>query len=267
LDCQQQAIRQGPQKQKICEYGIVEYVRLVLNWNSTKQGNDGGGGGSTMILNPNCSGYYWTIFAVSLTTLTLLSVFLYRLDVPSCTAPGALAVSLLMNALTHPAAAGVYLLILACACLYLLVAVRRSSVIWRYVSKSMLIWALYTVQIASSWGFWSPSFSDDNFYEAEVFFSFLPFPLLSFFVAAATNVLLNHTFFQILAVCFGSLSLFSFIFALMGLNFLMVPVMCVVLSIGCFRTGTLLQMYRVHLIVHARRLYQKLPTCPSAPVR
>ena len=47
----------------------------------------------------------------------------------------------------------------------------------------------------------------------------------------------------------------------------MIPLMLVVLSLGCFRAGTLLQLYRVHLIVHARRLCQKLPTLPTASVR
>ena len=190
--------------------------QLVLNWNTTRKRNEGS---SKMTLNPSCSGYYWTIFSFSLATLTFLSGYLYRLDVPSCTVPAALAMSLIMSASLHPAAAGAFLLVLACLCLYLLVVVKRSSIIWRYMSTSMLIWALYTSQIASSWVFWSSSFSDSNFYDSEVFFSFLPFPLLSCLVAAATNVLLNHPFLQVLAVCFGSLSIFSFVFALMGLNF------------------------------------------------
>ena len=70
-----------------------------------------------------------------------------------------------------------------------------------------------------------------------------------------------------MAVCFGSLSIFSFVFALMGLNFLMIALMLAVLSLGCFRAGTLLQLYRVHLIVHARRLLQQFATLPTASVR
>lgn len=205
----------------------------------------------------NCRTYYWINIVVGLLALGLLSSYLYRLDVPSCSLPAATALSLLMNAIVEPAGAGMTLLAVACGCLFLLVAVRRSSMVWKYVSTEMVIWALYSLQLASNWYFWSQSAWDDMLFEGQVLMSTLPFPLVSFLVAAATTVLLDHPYFQVLAVCLGGLSLLSVVFVLAGLNFLLFPVILLALALGCFRAGTLLQMYRVHVVVYAGRSCRK----------
>jgi hypothetical protein len=122
------------------------------------------------------------------------------------------------------------------------------------------------LQIAASWDFWSPSVSDPNFLH-NGFMSILPFPLLSVLAATATNVLLNHPFFQILAVCSGSLSILSVPMVLLGPNFLLVPMLLFALSLGCFRAGQLLQLYRVHIIVNGRRFRQQCARLVSKEAR
>ena len=206
-------------------------------------------------INPSCTAHVWMTTLVSLIVLSILSAYLYRADIPSCTAPLSLSLSLVISSFLHPAAAGAVLLLMALLCLYLLVGVGRSSKIWKFTSTTMLIWALYVLQLSASWVFWSPSFLDYDFFENEIYFTFLPFPLLSFVVAATTNVVLNHPFLQVLALGFGSLSIVSVIMVLMGLNFLLVPLFLLALSLGCFRAGSLLQLYRVHIIVHSRRFF------------
>ena len=206
-------------------------------------------------VNPSCSGYLWASTAVSILILSTLAAYLYRLDIPSCTVPASSVLALIISLRIHPAAAGFVLLGIASCCLFCLVGVGRSNVLWKYLSTTMLIWALYSLQFAASWVFWLPSFSDYNFFETEIYFTFLPFPLFSFIVAAATNVILNHPFLQMLAVGFGTLSVFSVILTLMGPNFLLIPVGLLVLALGCFRAGFLFQLYRVHIIVHTGRMY------------
>jgi len=233
----------------LTSYNIETMERqLVLSKNTTSEE-----GGRRRTDNPNCKVFNWVEVVVSLVVLSFISLQLYRLDIPSCTVPAVAALTLAMNAGLDATWAGLLLLGLACWCLYQLVAPKRSH-LRRYVSTEMLIWALYALQIAASWDFWSQSWNADYWDNYEMFDNYLSIPLLAFLVSASTALLLNHPVFQVLAVCFSGIGFLSFLCVFAGLNYLLVPVVLLSLSLGCYRAGSLMQMYRLHVIVYIGRL-------------
>ncbi|CAJ1951430.1 unnamed protein product [Cylindrotheca closterium] len=200
----------------------------------------------------SCVNFDWIRTTVSLVCLAFLSWYLYKLEVPACTVPAVTGVALLIHALFDPNAAGLILLFLAGVCLHVLVSTSsRNAWIRKYASHEMMVWALYSLQVSASWWFWSQIMYLD---ELE-FDTFISVPVGSILLAVATAVLLNHPILQILAVAFSSFGFLGFFFVFAGLNYLLVPLFLLSLALGLFRGGSLLQMYRVQIIVCTRRLY------------
>ena len=238
--------------------------KLVAERNMARNNGGSGGPGETRALNQNCRVEYYVSSWISFIALCSLFAYLYRLDVPSCVFPACLAAHIMTDGIVPSRnITALVMLSLACLCLCFLGATKNSTgSAFRFVSVLMTIWALYSLLFCSSLGFLSQL---ANMRDMWYFFDASPgelilIPFMSFVVAAAISVLLKHPVFEILAACISVIACFSCLFIFAGVRYLLVPVVLFTFSLGCFRVGGVLQLYRVHVLVYARRVWRCLRT-------
>lgn len=210
-------------------------------------------------LKPECRNSYLTSFWSSKVAHCVVSLYLYRRDVPSCALPASFTFTSIMNLILPTTWALLVILLSVCNCLYLLVAGRRAGSISKYVTFEMMVWAMYSLFVGSVFGLlWQYGMYFLDWEDLLLHF------LLLFGVATAISVLLNHPIFQILGVfcCIGAG--FSCLLVFMGLADLLLPVLFLTFSLGCFRVASLLPLYRVHVIVYVRRACRALKRAWSA---
>jgi hypothetical protein len=205
---------------------------------------------------PGCQTWFRAGLLASTMAFCLVAVYLYRIDVPSCTVPATLALAMHINMHLPPSRTSLIMLALSSACVLLLVTRNRNSALWKFVSTEMVVWGVYSLLVASGWG--SCTDRDMMYYE---FGSMrwlrirdYVFACLVFLELTVITVLLSHPTFQLLSFGCGILGFLSFFLVLGdGLQYVLIPFVLFSMSLGCLKVAGLLQVYRLHINVYVRR--------------
>jgi hypothetical protein len=217
-------------------------------------------------------GCHWpwvTFIRTSIPVLMLLSIYLYRQDISSSLVPVSIAMYLVMGCFLLSPWPSVGALLVASFCTCLMVTEwetkggQYQTIILKYVSTAMLVWAQYSLLGSVLAGFllseWTLTYWPDIMFGFVQIAHIVLVPCLTLLVAVVNGVCLNHPIFELLACAFSMLALGTIPMCFFkGPLYMVLPPLFLTLCLGCVGISRVYHKNRLRAKVYCRRAWRHL---------
>ena len=218
-------------------------------------------------LSRHCRSWQSVILWPSLLVLIVMSAYMYRRDIPSCSVPSTISLCLLINSVLHGFWPSATILVLICLCTVLMVSkkiasTQKNMVLWKYVSLEMLVWFDYTLLACLLLGLY-PEWRFNHWYRywrrGGAGRYVVTVYLIAFVPILVNALVLNHPVFEMIGIILGVASIASLPSALIrGYIYLLLPLVYLIGCLGCMVMGRFCRNYHLHAQVYCRRGWRQL---------
>lgn len=211
-------------------------------------------------IDPTCVAESWVQNGLGIIALLILSWYLYRMDVASCTVPMVTSVAAVLW-LGAYSTTPLVLAVLSHVVIFLRMIMgsqraKCSVLLKRFVAVASMDWAMYSLLLGSA----SVAFvmSEGQFYIPGIRQMVLGAYVLVAVGILAVALLLDHPIFFIAAavILVASLIMSGILMITIGIRGILLLFVMLCFSLGFYHLGRLLRTYRVHMFVYGRRCFR-----------